>query len=131
MKKFSEILSESVNARSFRTDYPNMVIFNSKSLGIKDVPVDKIVGLSRNEEFDSNFKPKNPNNLKFLNALELFKNNNNNLDSTIKTSPIVLIFVDGKYYVDSDGNHRVAAAKALKIEKIKALVHKVIKLKKY
>lgn len=91
-------------------------------IGLQTVDVDKIVGISngRNDEYNSDFMPKDENDSRWLYQKEL-------VESGGKMEPIPLIKMpDGNYVGNGDGSHRISVAKVMNIPTIQAIVSVMI-----
>jgi hypothetical protein len=93
--------------------FPNGL--NRKSLGVRDIPVEEIIGtLFRHTDFDHQFRPLKKNlrdrwvNIYLLHERESWP-------------PIFVHKVGGRYYVE-DGHHRVSVARSLGMVFIQAKV---------
>ena len=110
LKPFSEIQKEE-NA------------YNSVNLGIKEVPLDKIVGsVEKYADFDKNFVPKN--NVVKQRWINIYIGYTS--DSMLPT--VILYKIKDNYYV-YDGNHRVSVAKFLNFATIEAQVEEFLPTK--
>ena len=110
LKSFSEIQKEE-NA------------YNSVNLGIKEIPLDKIVGsVEKYADFDKNFVPKN--NVVKQRWINIYIGYTS--DSMLPT--VILYKIKDNYYV-YDGNHRVSVAKFLNFATIEAQVEEFLPTK--
>jgi len=93
--------------KSFREYQESEAAYDSRDLGIREVEMDKIVGsVGRYHDFDSRFRLKNglPS--------ERLMNIGKAMREGKPLPPIKLYQIKDEYYI-VDGNHRVAAAKAI------------------
>ena len=107
---------EGPNARSFSADQEKEAAFDTVQRGVKTVPLDRIVGsVGRYQDFDSRFRLKN-----YLPAERLRQ-----LKSAMREGkplpPVKLYQIKAEYYA-LDGNHRIAAAKELGHDEIRARI---------
>ena len=111
------------NLKSFSEIQKEENAYNSVNLGIKEVPLDKIVGsVEKYADFDKNFVPKN-NVIKqrWINIYIGYTS-----DSML---PMVILYkIKDNYYV-YDGNHRVSVAKFLNFATIEAQVEEFLPTK--
>lgn len=101
-------------AKSFKADQTKEEAFDTRDRGIREVPLDRIVGsVNRYYDFDRNFRigPHLPS--------ERLENIKKALLSGTSLPPVKLYQIKKEYYV-VDGNHRVAAAKELGYGEIRA-----------
>lgn len=113
-------LKKRENLKSFSRVQKEENAFNSVYLGIKEVPLAKIVGsVEKFEDFDNNFVPKN-NIVKerWKNIYRAYMN-----DEMLPT--VHLYKIKDSYYV-YDGNHRVSVAKYLNFASIEAEVEEFL-----
>jgi len=98
--------------------------YEKRTLGIKSIPLGKIVGsVGRYRDFNKEFRLKgNRPSARFENVTKALRNK-------IILPPIVLYQIKNEYYV-LDGNHRVAAAKKLGYEFIDAQITEFLPSKK-
>lgn len=102
--------------KSFDDDQREEAAFESIKRGKQSVPLYKIVGsVGRYHDFDSRFRPKN-----HLES-ERFDGIKEALRSGRQMPPVKLYQIKDEYYA-LDGNHRIAAAKALKRADIEATI---------
>lgn len=81
---------------------------NEKYVGIREIPVDNIIGSEgRYEDFNKNFFPKND-------ALESRWSAIDNIMGQNKPLPPISVFKIDDFYFVRDGNHRVSVAKSRK-----------------
>ncbi len=108
--------SDSSSIKSFTDDQNREEAYDERNLGVKAVPLDKIIGsVGRYKDFNRQFKLKKDRpSARLLRVQEAFKNN-------ITLPPITLYQIKKEYYV-LDGNHRVSAAKKLGYEFIDAKI---------
>ena len=111
------------NLKSFTEIQKEENAYNSVNLGIKEIPLDKIVGsVEKYSYFDKNFVPKN----------DIVKQRGINIyvgymmDSMLP--PVILYKIKDDYYV-YDGNHRVSVAKFLNFASIEAEVEEFLPTK--
>lgn len=91
-------------------------------IGLQNVDVNKIVGISsgRNDEYNSDFTPKDENDPRWLYQKEL-------VESGEQMEPVPLIKMpDGNYVGNGDGSHRISVAKVLNLSTIQAQVSVMI-----
>ncbi|MBD3305246.1 hypothetical protein GF348_02650, partial [candidate division KSB3 bacterium] len=101
-------------AKSFRADQLKEDAFDPKQRGKRSVPLAQIVGsVGRYQDFDTTFR------LRQHVSSEKFDRVKDLLQGGVPLPPVKLYQIKGDYYV-LDGNHRVAAAKALGYEDIEA-----------
>lgn len=102
--------------KSFREDQEKEGAFDEVKRGIRQVPLDRIVGsVGRYHDFDGMFrlKPHLPRE-RMQNILNVMKSNK-------PLPPVKLYQIKNEYYV-LDGNHRVSAAKELGRHEIDAVI---------
>jgi len=103
-------------AKRFRDDQKSEEAYEAVDRGIRSVPLDKIVGsVGRYHDFDSHFRLRNFASTERLDGILQAMRQGKYLP------PVKLYQIKEEYYV-LDGNHRVAAAKALCREKIDARI---------
>jgi hypothetical protein len=110
----SEQHLKSDTAKSFKADQTKEAAFDTRDRGIREVPLDRIVGsVNRYYDFDRKFRigPHLPS--------ERLENIKNALLRGTSLPPVKLYQIKKEYYV-VDGNHRVAAAKEIGYGEIKA-----------
>ena len=111
------------NLKSFSEIQKEENAYNSVNLGIKEVPLDKIVGsVEKYADFDKNFVPKN--NVVKQRWINIYIGYTS--DSMLPT--VILYKIKDNYYV-YDGNHRVAVAKFLNFATIEAQVEEFLPTK--
>jgi len=111
------------NLKSFSEIQKEENAYNSVNLGIKEVPLDKIVGsVEKYEDFDKNFVPKN--NVVKQRWINIYIGYTS--DSMLPT--VILYKIKDNYYV-YDGNHRVSVAKFLNFATIEAQVEEFLPTK--
>ena len=111
------------NLKSFTEIQKEENAYNSVNLGLKEIPLDKIVGsVEKYSYFDKNFVPKN-NVVKqrWINIYVGYM-----MDSMLP--PVILYKIKDDYYV-YDGNHRVSVAKFLNFASIEAEVEEFLPTK--
>jgi uncharacterized ParB-like nuclease family protein len=102
--------------KSFKEIQKHEAAFDTRDRGIRDVPLDRIVGsVSRYQDFDKKFRigPHLPK--------ERLENIKNIMRSGKSLPPVKLYQIKSEYYV-LDGNHRIAAANELGYGDIRANV---------
>ena len=111
------------NLKSFTEIQKEENAYNSVNLGIKEVPLDKIVGsVEKYSYFDKNFVPKNDIvKQRWINIYVGYM-----MDSMLP--PVILYKIKDDYYV-YDGNHRVSVAKFLNFASIEAEVEEFLPTK--
>ena len=111
------------NLKSFTEIQKEENAYNSVNLGIKEVPLDKIVGsVEKYSYFDQNFVPKNDIvKQRWINIYVGYM-----MDSMLP--PVILYKIKDDYYV-YDGNHRVSVAKFLNFASIEAEVEEFLPTK--
>ena len=111
------------NLKSFSEIQKEENAYNSVNLGIKEVPLDKIVGsVEKYADFDKNFVPKNDIvKQRWINIYVGYM-----MDSMLP--PVILYKIKDDYYV-YDGNHRVSVAKFLNFASIEAEVEEFLPTK--
>jgi DNA-binding Lrp family transcriptional regulator len=106
---------EDQEAKSFKVDQQKEEAFDTRPLGLRQVPLDKIVGsVGRYQDFDNKFRPKQ--HLVSDDRLQALKEV---MRQGKAVPPIKLFQIKDDYYV-LDGNHRVAVAKELGHNEINA-----------
>ena len=111
------------NLKSFSEIQKEENAYNSVNLGIKEVPLDKIVGsVEKYADFDKNFVPKN--NVVKQRWINIYIGYTS--DSMLPT--VILYKIKDNYYV-YDGNHRVSVAKFLNFATIEAQVEEFLPTK--
>ncbi len=111
------------NLKSFSEIQKEENAYNSVNLGIKEVPLDKIVGsVEKYADFDKNFVPKN--NVVKQRWINIYIGYTS--DSMLPT--VTLYKIKDNYYV-YDGNHRVSVAKFLNFATIEAQVEEFLPTK--
>ncbi len=102
--------------KSFREKQETEQAYDARSLGVKSVSLDRIVGsVGRYHDFDGEFRPRSPARSERLEEIrEAMKSGKN-------TPPVSLYQIKDDYYI-MDGNHRVAAAKSLGRDEIQARI---------
>ena len=108
--------AECLDARSFSEDQEREAAFDTVQRGVKAVPLDQIVGsVGRYRDFDSRFRLK-----QYLPSEKLQR-----IKRAMKTGkplpPVKLYQIKEEYYA-LDGNHRIAAAKELGHDEIRARI---------
>lgn len=111
------------NLKSFTEIQKEENAYNSVNLGIKEIPLDKIVGsVEKYSYFDKNFVPKNDIvKQRWINIYVGYMT-----DSMLP--PVILYKIKDDYYV-YDGNHRVSVAKFLNFASIEAEVEEFLPTK--
>ena len=111
------------NLKSFTEIQKQENAYNSVNLGIKEIPLDKIVGsVEKYSYFDKNFVPKNDIvKQRWINIYVGYM-----MDSMLP--PVILYKIKDDYYV-YDGNHRVSVAKFLNFATIEAEVEEFLPTK--
>ena len=101
-----------------RDFYYNPWDYDFIDIGLQTVNVNDIVGMSsgRNDEYNDDWTPKNPEDDRWLYQKDLIESGN-------EMEPIPLIQLPNKQYIsDGDGNHRISVAKVLGLDVIQAIV---------
>lgn len=101
-----------------RDFYDNPWDYDFIDIGLQTVNVNDIVGMSsgRNDEYNDDWTPKNPEDDRWLYQKDLIESGN-------EMEPIPLIQLPNKQYIsDGDGNHRISVAKVLGLDVIQAIV---------
>ena len=116
-------LKKQENLKSFAEVQKEENAYNSVNLGIKEIPLGKIVGsVEKYSYFDKNFVPKN----------NIVKQRWINIYTGYMTEtmlpPVILYKIKDDYYV-YDGNHRVSVAKFLNFASIEAEVEEFLPTK--
>ncbi|MDD4984144.1 MAG: hypothetical protein PHH82_04900 [Candidatus ainarchaeum sp.] len=93
-------------------DNPEIYKKNGKKPKFKVVWLKRIIGVQSNTQ-------QYIHNRRIEDLQEIFKNKEYKFD---KSDPIHLVKLKEKYYIGSDGKHRVLSAKKCGIKKLKALV---------
>ena len=116
-------LKKQENLKSFTEIQKEENAYNSVNLGIKEIPLDKIVGsVEKYSYFDKNFVPKNDIvKQRWINIYVGYM-----MDSMLP--PVILYKIKDDYYV-YDGNHRVSVAKFLNFASIEAEVEEFLPTK--
>ena len=111
------------NLKSFTEIQKEENAYNSVNLGIKEIPLDKIVGsVEKYSYVDKNFVPKNDIvKQRWINIYVGYM-----MDSMLP--PVILYKIKDDYYV-YDGNHRVSVAKFLNFASIEAEVEEFLPTK--
>ena len=111
------------NLKSFSEIQKEENAYNSVNLGIKEVPLDKIIGsVEKYTDFDKNFVPKtNVVKQRWINIYIGYMS-----ESMLPT--VILYKIKDNYYV-YDGNHRVSVAKFLNFATIEAQVEEFLPTK--
>ena len=111
------------NLKSFTEIQKEENAYNSVNLGIKEIPLDKIVGsVEKYSYFDKNFVPKNDIvKQRWINIYVGYM-----MDSMLPR--VILYKIKDDYYV-YDGNHRVSVAKFLNFASIEAEVEEFLPTK--
>jgi len=108
------------NLKSFAEVQKEENAYNSVNLGIKEIPLGKIVGsVEKYSYFDKNFVPKN----------NIVKQRWMNIYTGYMTEsmlpPVILYKIKDNYYV-YDGNHRISVAKFLNFVSVEAEVEEFL-----
>ncbi|BBM37114.1 DUF4032 domain-containing protein [Pseudoleptotrichia goodfellowii] len=113
-------LKKRENLKSFGEVQKNENAYNSVYLGIKEVPLSKIVGsVEKYTDFDKNFVPKN-NIVK-----QRWMNIYTGYMAESMLPPVILYKIKDDYYV-YDGNHRISVAKFLNFVSVEAEVEEFL-----
>ncbi len=94
--------------------YPNNYEYEYIEIGLQQVDVNKIVGISsgRIDEYNDDWTPKNPNDERWQYQINL-------IESGQKMEPIPLIKMpNGNYVGNGDGSHRIAAAHVMGLKTV-------------
>ena len=111
------------NLKSFAEIQKEENAYNSVNLGIKEIPLGKIVGsVEKYSYFDKNFVPKN--NIVKQRWISIYTA----YMAETMLPPVILYKIKDDYYV-SDGNHRVSVAKFLNFASIEAEVEEFLPTK--
>ena len=111
------------NLKSFAEVQKEENAYNSVNLGIKEIPLGKIVGsVEKYSYFDKNFVPKN--NIVKQRWISIYTAY---MEETM-LPPVILYKIKDDYYV-YDGNHRVSVAKFLNFASIEAEVEEFLPTK--
>jgi hypothetical protein len=92
--------------------------FETRDLGLQQVPLDRVVGSSRPQDFDLQFNPKRRVENGRLSSIATA------VDMGKYLPPPLLLKIQSSYFV-VDGNHRISAARRLDQEDIQARVTEV------
>ncbi len=104
------------NARSFSVDQEREAAFDTVQRGVKTVPLNRIVGsVGRYQDFDSRFRLKH-----YLPSEKLERVKRAMREG--KPLPAVKLYQIKEEYYALDGNHRIAAAKELGHDEIRARI---------
>lgn len=104
------------NARSFSADQEREAAFDTVQRGVKTVPLERIVGsVGRYQDFDSRFR------LKRYLPVEKLQRVKRAMREGKRLPPVKLYQIKEEYYA-LDGNHRIAAAKELGHDEIRARI---------
>ncbi len=104
------------NARSFSVDQEREAAFDTVQRGVKTVPLDRIVGsVGRYQDFDSHFRLKHYLPAEKLQRIKCAMREGKPLP------PVKLYQIKEEYYA-LDGNHRIAVAKELGHDEIRARI---------
>jgi hypothetical protein len=110
--------------KSFNADQQDEAAYDHLDRGIRRVPLEQIVGsVGRYKDFDSQFKPR-----QHL-ATERYRNIRTAMREGRLLPPVKLYQIKDKFYV-LDGNHRIAAAKELHHDSIRASIVEFIPSRK-
>ncbi|MCP4021915.1 MAG: ParB N-terminal domain-containing protein [Desulfobacteraceae bacterium] len=117
-------LNDETSIKSFADNQQMEEAYDERDLGVRAVPLDKIVGsVGRYRDFNRQFRLKKDRPSSRLEKVnEAFK-------KKITLPPIILYQIKNEYYV-LDGNHRVSAAKKLGYEFIDARITEFLPSKK-
>ncbi|UCD78326.1 MAG: Lrp/AsnC ligand binding domain-containing protein [Desulfobacterales bacterium] len=112
--------NESSEVKSFRDQQQKEAAFDHRDRGIRTVPLDRIVGsVGRYKDFDSRFRFKSTVPSDRLEWIKTAMREGRSL------GPVKLFEIKDEFYV-LDGNHRIAAAKALGHDEILAHIEEFI-----
>ena len=107
---------EGRNARCFSVDQEKEAAFDTVQRGIRTIPLDRIVGsVGRYQDFDSRFRPKSYLPPEKLQRIKRAMREGKPLP------PVKLYQIKEEYYA-LDGNHRIAAAKEMGHDEIRAQI---------
>lgn len=108
------------NLKSFSEEQKKENAYNSVYLGLKEVPINKIIGsVEKFEDFDKNFVPQN--NIVKTRWMNIYKGYMKE-----EMLPTVNLYkIKDNYYV-YDGNHRISVAKYLNFSSIEAEVEEFL-----
>ena len=116
-------LKKQENLKSFAEVQKEENAYNSVNLGIKEIPLGKIVGsVEKYSYFDKNFVPKN--NIVKQRWISIYTA----YMAETMLPPVILYKIKDDYYV-YDGNHRVSVAKFLNFASIEAEVEEFLPTK--
>ncbi len=116
-------LKKKENLKSFAEVQKEENAYNSVNLGIKEIPLGKIVGsVEKYSYFDKNFVPKN--NIVKQRWISIYTA----YMAETMLPPVILYKIKDDYYV-YDGNHRVSVAKFLNFASIEAEVEEFLPTK--
>jgi DNA-binding Lrp family transcriptional regulator len=105
-----------LNARSFSADQEREAAFDTVQRGVKTVSLDRIVGsVGRYQDFDSRFR------LKRYLPSEKLERIKRAMREGVPLPPVKLYQIREEYYA-MDGNHRIAVAKELGHDEIRAQI---------
>ncbi len=108
--------SKKSEVKSFKENQIKEAAFDMKKRGTQIVPLEQIIGsVGRYHDFDRKFR------LRHHLSLDRFEHVKNLMQAGESLPPVKLYQIKDEYYV-LDGNHRVAAAKALGHQQIKASI---------
>ncbi len=108
--------------RALEDDFPDYRSMKSFELGVREVKTGDIAGVTRINQprFNSDWTPTElGSDQRWLDVFGFVQKNSRIPEDR---NPIELVLIGGKYYVDSDGCRRVAAAHLLGLERITANV---------
>jgi hypothetical protein len=103
-----------------RDFYDNPWDYDFIDIGLQDVPVNEIVGMSsgRNEEYNDDWTPKDPEDSRWLYQKNLVENG-----GQMEPIPLNKLPNNQGYISAGDGNHRISVAKVLGLQIVKANVN--------
>ena len=112
------------HVKSFNDDREEEQAYEALDWGVQRVPLNQIVGsVGRYNDFDARFRPKrHVQSERYLAVRDL-------MAAGHKLPPVCLYQIKDEYYV-LDGNHRVAAAKELGQQEIRATIQEFVPSKK-
>ncbi|WP_039046298.1 hypothetical protein [Plesiomonas shigelloides] len=127
-----ELLSIDLTKRqkiiNFTFERVNYDDINIKSIGFKKIKITDLVGINRYDDVENwlelLFKLHKKRNFDTYNGREQFEKYANSLSNENDDCPHVLE-VDNKYYIHSNGKHRLTIAKCLELDEFPVFVSKL------
>ena len=116
------IILKTANLPTLQDNYSDIENYDFVDMGIKNINVDDIIGLSdsRVDEYNDDWTPKNKDDARWLKLYNGYKNEDNIVPIPLTETP------DGKYFPSSDGNHRISVVKVLNLSTIPAKITKMV-----